>query len=101
MQPFASQFESALERANLSQREFARLIPCNSTLVSKVIKQQRTPPIDALERWIEVLQLTVEEREPFRVAALLAHAPDELFKRWTDMENRLAKLTTHASKKKR
>jgi len=95
--PFAVIFQRALERSKLSQRQFALAVPCNQTLVSKVLRQERTPPLDRLDRWMQVLHLPQDERESFRLAALLAHAPPELVKMWTVMESKLAALERAAA----
>lgn len=67
-----------IERARLTRIAFAKAIGSSSGFMTDVIKGRRTPPLDRLDAWADVLGLDGQERTLFLDLAALAHLPDEV-----------------------
>jgi hypothetical protein len=72
---FGEILAKALADRQLSQRSFAKLVHAGTTLPHQVISGTRLPPLDQLERWATVLQLTGKARADFILAGNLEHTP--------------------------
>lgn len=66
-----------IERAHLTRIAFAKAIGSSSGFMTDVIKGRRTPPLDRLDTWADVLGVTGAERQQFLLLAGLAHIPDQ------------------------
>jgi transcriptional regulator with XRE-family HTH domain len=77
MLSFGALLESLLERRAFSTRSFARAVKSSKSSVSGITNGERTPPLDRLEKWCDVLGLRGTERQHFLDLAALAHLPRE------------------------
>jgi transcriptional regulator with XRE-family HTH domain len=92
VRPFAQLLREALARSGLSQRELTRRLGINSTLLSKVLRDQRTLSPEIIDALSEELALRGREREDFRLAALLAHCPAEVATVVRGLQDEVAEL---------
>jgi transcriptional regulator with XRE-family HTH domain len=77
MQSFGSLLNSLLERRAYSTRAFARAVKSSKSSISGITNGERTPPLDRLEKWCDVLGLRGAERQLFLDLAALAHLPHD------------------------
>lgn len=55
-------------RDKLTQKDLARMIGCDHTLISRIEREETTPKADTIERFIEVLALPADKAEEIRLA---------------------------------
>ena len=87
MQSFGTMLGSLLTRRDFSTRSFARAVKSSKSSISGITNNERTPPLDRLERWADVLALRGAERQLFIDLGALAHLPQEAqprFLAWYD-----------------
>lgn len=77
---FAGLLQQERTRRGLTGRGLARLLGASSAHVARITAGTRPPPLDAVERWADVLGLVGVDRRRFLVAALSAHAPASLLR---------------------
>jgi transcriptional regulator with XRE-family HTH domain len=77
MLSFGSMLASLLERRAFSTRSFARAVKSSKSSISGITNGERTPPLDRLEKWCDVLGLRGADRQLFLDLAALAHLPHE------------------------
>ncbi len=75
---FGRLLAEGLARQGFSQRAFADAVQAANPHVNLILQGKRTPPLDRIKVWGDVLKFGREEREAFKLAALLAHAPIEI-----------------------
>lgn len=90
-----------LETRGWSHRQFAARVESGQGFISQVIRGDRTPPLDRLPVWMEVLALSVEERSAFLEAALLAHAPQEVVDLVVELRAKVAALEMRLAAKRK
>lgn len=73
---FGDMLAARIEGAGLTRIAFAKEVESSSGFMTDVIKGRRTPPLDRLDRWIEVLGLSPKEADQFRFLAGVAHIPE-------------------------
>ena len=88
---FPELLSEALQRAGISQRELARRVGMNSTLLSKAMRRQRTLTAEILGSMCVHLSVPEGERDGFVIAGLLEHCPDEVVERFRRMEQELGR----------
>ena len=81
-EPMAERFgaflDGILRSRGISHRLFARQIGSSQGFISQIIRNERRPPIDRIDAWISVLDLSSEQADQFRWLAHLEHATDWL-----------------------
>jgi transcriptional regulator with XRE-family HTH domain len=77
MLSFGTLLDTLLERRAFSTRSFARAVKSSKSSISGITTGDRTPPLDRLEKWCDVLGLRGAERQHFLDLAALAHLPVE------------------------
>jgi transcriptional regulator with XRE-family HTH domain len=77
MLSFGALLASLLDRREFSTRSFARAVKSSKSSISGITNGERTPPLDRLEKWCDVLALRGAERQHFLDLAALAHLPQE------------------------
>jgi transcriptional regulator with XRE-family HTH domain len=77
MLSFGALLETLLERREFSTRSFARAVKSSKSSISGITNGERTPPLDRLDKWCDVLGLRGAERQQFLDLAALAHLPRE------------------------
>jgi transcriptional regulator with XRE-family HTH domain len=75
MSAFAQVLGGLLQERNLSGRVFAGLVGMSQSYVAKILRGNRPPPLGALSRWMETLQLPATERKHLQLLAELEHLP--------------------------
>lgn len=81
MPVFGEVFTHWLIRSGLSQSAFAKAAGCPSAWVNLIIRGQRTPPLDRLDAWANILKIPPASRADFEYAAGLAHCPPSILDR--------------------
>lgn len=92
MATFSEVFERALDKAGFKQLGFARKVGTSQGFVSEILRGNRTPPLDRIEKWAEALGLKSEERVEFIRHAHLAHCPDTIRDDYLRLRARVDKL---------
>ncbi len=82
MLSFGSLLESFLERREFSTRSVARAVKSSKSSISGITNGDRTPPLDRLDKWCDVLGLRGAERQLFLDLAALAHLPHDALPRF-------------------
>jgi transcriptional regulator with XRE-family HTH domain len=76
---FSEYLCDALSRAGISQNAAGDLLGVSGPFINQIIKKNRTPPIDQLERWGVILSKSVSiDVKLFIWLGQLAHAPEEV-----------------------
>ena len=74
---FGAYLATAIEKAGISQREFARRAKSRQQNVNEIVHGRRVPPLAHLERWADLLKEHVD-RAQFLELARLEHCPPEI-----------------------
>src|SRR5688500_14810609 len=98
MTSFAAILQSHLSEADLNQAQFARRVGTTRGFVNNVLHGRRTPPLDEIGAWADVLALKGAKRDHFLELAELAHAPERLARRYLAMQERLRVLEERLGK---
>jgi transcriptional regulator with XRE-family HTH domain len=77
MTTFGALLETLLARRQFSTRSFARAVKSSKSSISGIVNGDRTPPLDRLDKWCEMLGLRGAERQQFLDLAALAHLPHD------------------------
>lgn len=91
VQSFGSYLREAIRGARLTKTAFADQARISKSFVSDLIANRRTPPLEDVGRWAEILGLRGDARERFEDLAVIAHVPDpgrDRFLRFLDMMDR-------------
>lgn len=91
-QHFADVLADALERAHILRVDFAKKVGTSPGFITDVMKERRTPPIDRIPAWSDVLGLKGSERERFLELAVITHIPTEARPHFLKILQRLDKL---------
>jgi len=75
---FGAHLVAYIKAAGLSMNGFAKSVDAGSSSVSQIAGGIRTPPLDQIERWSDVLKLKGEKRAEFLEMACLEHCPDPI-----------------------
>jgi transcriptional regulator with XRE-family HTH domain len=75
---FAQLLKALLNREGITQRAFANLAECSESFVSQVLHGTSRIGVDNAEQWVEVLELTAQERQIFLYLAGLEHLPEPM-----------------------
>lgn len=89
---FAEVFERSLDRAGYKQLTFAAKVGTSQSFLSQIIAGKRTPPLDQIEAWANVLELHGENRAEFIRLAYLAHCPGPIAEEHLRLRARVDKL---------
>src|SRR4051812_40435501 len=89
MQRFGALLVSHINRAGMTMNGFAKAVGAGSSSISQIATGKRTPPLDQIEGWAEVLALKGERRAEFIESACLEHTPELI-------RNEYAKLKAQA-----
>jgi len=81
-----------LTARGLSTRAAARLLDCSHAFVHQVVRGESLPPMARLEHWLDALEVAADEREQWREAAALAHAPESVRERYRAQQAELVRL---------
>ncbi len=73
---FAEFFSEKLAQMPLSQAAFGRAVEMTGPFINMICRRKALPPLDRIDRWADVLQLTGAERDQFIRLAGVAHIPD-------------------------
>ena len=76
MSAFAAWLQQRLKDQGESISGFARKVGTAHSFISHVMRDERRPPLDQLEKWADALEIPEQGRPEFRELAHLAHAPD-------------------------
>lgn len=93
----------------MSATDFAKTAGVAMSSVSQISTGKRTPPLDAVGSWADLLKLGAESRQKFMDLAALAHIPDQgmrdRFLVWLDkseqQDQEIAELRTQVRQLKR
>jgi transcriptional regulator with XRE-family HTH domain len=91
-QGFTDIFAAALEQAQILRKDFAAKAGTSPGFITDVIQGRRTPPMDRINQWAEILGLTGRKREAFFDLAAIAHLPPEAQPRFLSILQRIDKL---------
>lgn len=76
---FGEMLKTAIEAAGLSVREWAETRAATTNgQVFNIIAGRRTPPIDQVQKWGDLLGFTGERADRFYELACIAHLPDQV-----------------------
>jgi transcriptional regulator with XRE-family HTH domain len=75
VQTFGSFLTEALTAARMEKTDFARRAKISKQFVSDLVRDRRTPPLEDVEKWSEILGLRGAARERFQDLAVIAHIP--------------------------
>lgn len=89
---FGTHLAERLAALSLSQNKFGQSVGHSSGFINMVISGERTPPLDKVAMWAEVLKITGKDREEFTRHAYLAHCPDEIRDDYFRLRARVDKL---------
>jgi transcriptional regulator with XRE-family HTH domain len=78
MTSFGTFMRQALSRCDITVRGFSRAVSLSPATISLILSGKRTPPIDRLDQWADVLHLTGDTRQRFRLLAACAHIPTDI-----------------------
>lgn len=78
---FGPYLGSAIKKAGLSRRNFAKIVGYASPNIDQVVAGKRVPPIAQLDKWSKALGGAVDPAL-FRELALLEHTPAEIRERY-------------------
>lgn len=91
VQTFGGYLREAIRGARLTKTAFADQARISKSFVSDLIANRRTPPLEDVERWADVLSLRGAARERLLDLAVIAHVPGQgrdRFLRFLDMMDR-------------
>lgn len=78
MTKFAEFFAHHLLLSGMSRRAFASKAGTSAGFLTNICDGSRTPPLDRLNKWADLLKLSGSNRTEFMELAYLAHAPEEV-----------------------
>lgn len=93
MSEFARNFVRILAERKISFSEFARLTGTVNSFISHVTRDERRPPLDRLDLWLDALGLNGPERKRVQLLAYLAHCPAEIEAQFLAQEQTIDTLT--------
>jgi transcriptional regulator with XRE-family HTH domain len=97
-QAFGPFLQLALDRKMMSQREFAKRAHSSSASLSQIISGKRTPPLDQIDNWANILDLKGEDRVSFLELACLEHCPEPLRQEYLRMKGQILRLEQRLTK---
>jgi hypothetical protein len=80
----------------MSYNQFAKKGGLSSAQMSRVTTGQRSPPLERINVWADLLELHGEDRSQFVELAHLAHCPLFIVERYQAMQLKIEKLTKRA-----
>lgn len=98
MQHFGPLLVAYIERAGLSSNGFAKKVGAGSSSISQISTGKRTPPLDQIDLWAEVLGLKGEKRAEFLELACLEHCPEPIRVEYLRLKAQVQKLETRLDK---
>jgi hypothetical protein len=63
---------------DMSQSLFAKEVGHPVSFVNLIIHGHRTPPLERIEQWADLLKLSGQPRDRFLAMAAIAHLPDKI-----------------------
>jgi hypothetical protein len=70
--------QSHLRHRRLTVRSFARALGQSPSFVSRVLGGHRLPPLQAMDQWADILELTTHGREVLHLLAAKSHTPPRM-----------------------
>ena len=89
---FARFFADALDQAKILRKDFAVKAGTSPGFVTDMIQGRRTPPLERITEWAELLGLKGRKRETFFELAAIAHLPPLAQPHFLNILQRLDKL---------
>ncbi len=74
--PFGEMIKARWAALGLHQAEFCRRVNAPAGWVQQIREGKKTPPLDRMEEWVQVLELTGLQRALFLDLAAIQHIPE-------------------------
>jgi transcriptional regulator with XRE-family HTH domain len=95
---FGEQLRASLKANGLSLRAAARAVDVDESFIAKITRGDRTPPLEDLQKWLDVWKINAETQQTIMIEAALAHAPDILRDYISNLQIELDKLKSKHQK---
>jgi len=86
MTPFGSTFDALIRARYGNPTRFAEAVGLSEPYVSRIIRGERTPPLERVPAWARALELNEEQAKALLFAAQLAHSPPEVREKFRALE---------------
>lgn len=98
MQRFGPLLVEYIERIGQTGNGFAKKIGAGSSTISQISTGKRTPPLDQIDHWADVLGLKGEKRLEFLELACLEHCPEPIRAEYMRLKSQVQKLEARVTK---
>jgi transcriptional regulator with XRE-family HTH domain len=93
-QPFGPFLAEAIAAAGYNQLSFATALRIKQARVSELVNGKRTPALERMPKWADVLKLEGASRERFLRLAAIEHLPEAVRPEFVAMVYRLEAIET-------
>jgi transcriptional regulator with XRE-family HTH domain len=98
MQRFGPLLANCIESAGFTFNGFAKKVGAGSSTISQISTSKRTPPLDQIDHWADVLGLKGEKRAEFLEIACLEHCPEPIRAEYQRLKTQVQKLEARMTK---